>query len=366
MVTPNPMATPVRGGPNGVAATPLMLGATPLRTPRDSFAINEDGSRQLVGQTPRQVRQQENLLRQSLRTKLSSLPRPKEQEWELEELPSERAETNGDGHVTEEDAAELDRRREEAKRLAAAAEFKRQTQAYQRSLPRPRQVNYEAMKKRAETITDPIQSMIAKETALLIATDALKNPLPGTQLTGKPPPLETLPDDLLITAHAELAAEPSQPDLAQYTSEFTNILETQSSTTRLPDFFTPETTPTEYSTAFSTINTHLLSLASTGNKLEKKLALHLGGYQGRSKTLRSKIVEAGEAVAKARIALDNFRTLAVGEEGALRSRLEGLREEVSVVSRREREVQDRFRELREELRELEEVDQVERVNGVQH
>src|SRR5271155_1781888 len=49
MVTPNPMATPFRqAGPDGVGGLPGP-GATPLRTPRDNFAINEMGIRQPVG-----------------------------------------------------------------------------------------------------------------------------------------------------------------------------------------------------------------------------------------------------------------------------------------------------------------------------
>ena len=75
MSTPNPMATPLRqGGVNGVAATPLrtpmVAGATPLRTPRDNFAINQDGSAsmQLVGSTPRELRLREQSQRNQLKS----------------------------------------------------------------------------------------------------------------------------------------------------------------------------------------------------------------------------------------------------------------------------------------------------------
>lgn len=363
MVTPNPMATPVSGGPNGTAGTPLRPGATPLRTPRDNFAINEDGTRQIVGQTPKQMHQQENLLRQSLRAKLSSLPKPKEQEWELEELPSETAETNGDLPSTEEDAAELDRKREEARRRAAAAEFKRQSQAYQRSLPRPRNVDYKVMKKEAEALSNPIESMIAQEAALLIANDALHHPLLGTQLTSKTPPLDPLSDNHLATARLELSTSISQPDLEAYISEFTSI-------EPLP-LFPDSQPPKSYSAILTThLTTHLLPLATTGNKLEKKLALHLGGYQSRAKTLRAKTLEASEALEKARCRLDAFQTLRVAEEAGLEGRLQGLRGEVEMVSRRERMGQEVFRGLGEEFRSLEVLEgkgEVGRqMNGVKH
>jgi pre-mRNA-splicing factor CDC5/CEF1 len=92
-----------------------------------------------------------------------------------------------------------------------------------------------------------------------------------------------------------------------------------------------------------------MTAAEKGNKLEKKLALHLGGYQKRAKMLRQKIAEAAEALEKATNSLDSFKTLQIAEEGAISSRLEGLREEVGFISRREREAQELYRQRKEEL-----------------
>lgn len=95
-----------------------------------------------------------------------------------------------------------------------------------------------------------------------------------------------------------------------------------------------------------------MTAAEKGQKIEKKLALYLGGYQARAKTLRQKIVEAADALEKARLGLDTARTAQIAEEAAVGSRLERLREEVAFVSRREREAQDSYRERREELEAL--------------
>ena len=87
----------------------------------------------------------ENATRQALRAKLASLPRPKATEFELEELPSEVAETTDTNGITQEDQDEIDRRKQEAVDAAAAADFRRQSSAYQRSLPRPKFVDYTAL-----------------------------------------------------------------------------------------------------------------------------------------------------------------------------------------------------------------------------
>jgi pre-mRNA-splicing factor CDC5/CEF1 len=93
----------------------------------------------------------------------------------------------------------------------------------------------------------------------------------------------------------------------------------------------------------------IVSAAEKGNKMEKKLALHLGGYQQRAKMLRQKISEASDALNKATYSLDSFRTLQISEDAAIARRLEGLRSEVEYVSRREREAQDLYKTRKEEL-----------------
>jgi len=71
--TPNPLATPFRAG--GVVdatpgATPGRPGQTPLRTPRDSLAINQNGAYvgSLVSMTPRDQKLQQNSIKQQLKS----------------------------------------------------------------------------------------------------------------------------------------------------------------------------------------------------------------------------------------------------------------------------------------------------------
>ncbi|KKK22406.1 hypothetical protein ARAM_001435 [Aspergillus rambellii] len=364
IVTPNPMATPFRQG-GAMGATPMRggigPGATPLRTPRDHFALNQEvGGGQLVGSTPKEIRMQENLSRQSIRSKLAALPKPKETEWELEELPDEAAEPGTATEYVEEDSAERDRREREARERAAEAEHKRQTQVYQRALPRPSVLDIDALMERASHVTDPIVGLITKEAALLIANDARKFPVPGSKVEGKPRKLEKLDDQLLEQARAAIAAEiTSAGKLQEWADEFDSQWSSRHSST-IPglsnyaddgeeDVYEQEQ---QMIGAFDNVQANLLATADRGNKLEKKLALHYGGYQNRAKTLRTKIVEAHAALEKSTDELDAFRTLQISEESAISRRLEKLREDVAFVMRREREAQELYRSRKEELEEL--------------
>ena len=71
--TPNPLATPFRqAGASGAGATPAgsstRPGATPLRTPRDNLAINQEstGATPSVASTPKEIRSQESVSRQRI------------------------------------------------------------------------------------------------------------------------------------------------------------------------------------------------------------------------------------------------------------------------------------------------------------
>lgn len=367
IVTPNPMATPFRPA-NAVGATPMRggigPGATPFRTPRDHFALNrEDEGALLVVNTPRDIKMHENFLRQGIRSKLELLPKPKETEWELEELPSERTEPTAAAEPTEEDSAERDRREREAREKAETAEFKRQSLVYQRSLPRPSVVDIDALMHQASQVSDPIQAEIASEAVRLIANDARRHPVPGAKIEGKVPRLTRLDDSLLEAARAALVTEiaSSAKEQEVWLQEFDKSWPSIH-TTSLPglssyvDDEKDELNVFEQKqrmiSAFDNVQAFLLATADQGNKLEKKLALHYGGYQNRAKMLRSKIIAANAALETAKDELESFRALQVSEEAAISSRLEKLRDEVSFVSRREREAQELYKSRKDELDEI--------------
>jgi pre-mRNA-splicing factor CDC5/CEF1 len=373
--TPNPMATPFRQG-NAPGATPMgppaLPGATPMRTPRDTFALNtDDGDMDLVGGTPRDIKLREMALKHKLRHGLSSLPKPKDAEWELE-LPEEQQEALAANEISEEDAAIRDLREKQIREAEEKLDFQRRTQVVQRNLPRPSTIDIDAILKNASAVSDPISGAIEREAALLVANDALKYPLPGAKVKGTSKALEKFDDEALANARLVVTLEVPRELAQEGSASFQAAWADAQSSSLLPGlgayddddeideyqalakaFDVSTIAPSYYrdgvNCPWQNVQDSIVSTAERGMKLEKKLALHLGGYQQRAKMLRQKISEASDALNKATFSLDSFRTLQISEEAAIARRLDGLRSEVEFVSRREREAQDLYKARKEEL-----------------
>jgi pre-mRNA-splicing factor CDC5/CEF1 len=354
--TPNPLATPLRNGMNGsMGATPARgPGATPMRTPRDNFSLNQDDGSSVVGQTPRDIRLRDQATKNSLRGKLAALPRPKETEWELE-LPEEQDESSAStsGQLTAEDAAIRDARNAQLAEAAAQAEFKRQTLVVQKGLPRPKVVDVEAMLHNARDISDPIERSIAEEMALLVANDAQK--FGGAKVKGHAKPIQPLNEEALQRAQMEVVLEMGQSaDRASFGSAFEKEWQrVHSSNNILPglagygeDEIDEEQLLTE---AFDNIQNSISASADKGLAVEKKLAKVHGGYVERQKKLRQKVLEAAAFLEKTELEVEVGRRATAAEAAGMEGRLEGLREEVSLVTRREREAQEDYRALKAEL-----------------
>lgn len=231
LATPNPMATPFRG-PGGVGATPMRQapGATPMRTPRDNFSLNSENGMQLVAQTPRDIKLREKAMRSDIKSKFAALPRPKETDWELE-LPEEQQEVIT-AEMSEEDAAIRDQRNKEIREVRERVEFARQTQAYQKALPRPLAVDVNAMLEKASAATDPAEKAVLEETAILIANDAKK--FGKAKVSGAVKPAESFQDDLLQRAKMKIALELSADETKRDTEEFERAWEQLHGSSILP------------------------------------------------------------------------------------------------------------------------------------
>ena len=172
-VTPNNMiATPFRtpGGsefssgmtprtPGAMSTTGSQQLATPLR---DKLAINPEES--LVFDDERSVKIQQKETKEILRKALSSLPTPKN-EYEIVVNEDDMDDMSVDTSASVEDQADIDSKREAQRQQQILAERKRQSQAVQRDLPRPSDINNTIL--RVGALNDPQVSEIQKAEELI-------------------------------------------------------------------------------------------------------------------------------------------------------------------------------------------------------
>ncbi|KAK6348850.1 Pre-mRNA-splicing factor cef1 [Orbilia blumenaviensis] len=354
IVTPNPMATPMRPGMPG--ATPLrsgLPGQTPLRTPRDNLAINANGVGGFAGETPREQKMRLTGLKSQLQAGFANLPKPKEEKWEFE-IDDPDAEGEAVGEVMEEDAEERDKRLKAIREAQERFEFARRTQVVQRGLPRPTVLDIDALYKAFSTDGASPEELIQNEMSLLIASDALKFPVQGGKVSGVPKPLSEVADDHVAKARLEILVELPADVLKTMNKTYENGWENTYWSGGLPglDGYGDDEEVDKKNVMkhiFDAVQSNLIKDAEAGNKLEKKLSLTLGGYQKRQQVLGQKITEAYGAVLDAKNKLDSFKTLAISEEDAIPRRLDALRSEVEFVLKREREAQLIYKARKEEL-----------------
>ncbi|KAF3218183.1 Pre-mRNA-splicing factor cef1 [Orbilia oligospora] len=354
IVTPNPMATPMRPGMPG--ATPLhsgLPGQTPLRTPRDNLAINANGMGGFVSETPREQKMRLTSLKSQLQAGFSNLPKPKEEKWEFE-IDDPDAEGEAVAEVLEEDSEERDKRLKAIREAQERLEFARRTQVVQRGLPRPTVLDIDALYEAFSTSGTSPEDLIQNEMSLLIASDALKFPVQGGKVTGVPKPLSEVEDEHVKKARLEILVELPADVLKTMNKTYENGWENTYWSRGLPglDGYGDDEEMDKKNvmkTIFDAVQSNLIKNAEAGNKLEKKLCLTLGGYQKRQQILAQKITEAYSAVLDAKNKLDSFKTLAISEEDAIPRRLDTLRLEVEFVQKREMEAQMMYKTRREEL-----------------
>ncbi|GAB7362307.1 hypothetical protein MBLNU230_g2325t1 [Neophaeotheca triangularis] len=354
--TPNPMATPRVG----MGATPQQGGpsATPMRTPRDNFKLNQDGSMQLVGQTPKEMRMREMAMRGSLQDKLASLPKAKQVDYDLE-LPEEREEAGGTASLSEEDAAARDKRLAAQAQAQAMADFRRQSQVVQKGLPRPKVVDAQAMLKAAGDLPDAIEQNIATGMSRLMANDGLK--FGGTRVQGQVGPTDDLSEEQMSNARTEVLLQLQADSSADNSSEgFRTAFASEWQKAHrdqiipgLAGYAEDEADEQQILvSAFDRVQDDISALSEKGEKLQKKLMVHHGGYMNRQKVLAGKLGEAWTFLRDVERESQTTRYVQMLERAAVGERLEKLREQVALVSRREREAQEVFRLRKQELERL--------------
>lgn len=82
--------------------------------------------------------------------------------------------------------------------------------------------------------------------------------------------------------------------------------------------------------------------------MENKLDVRLGGYMSRSKVLSQQIIDAFEEFEAAQVEYHSFVNLQIAEKTAIPRRIESLEDEVFKLATRERDLQQKYKDLSDE------------------
>ncbi|KAI7898940.1 pre-mRNA splicing factor component-domain-containing protein [Cokeromyces recurvatus] len=338
--TPNPMATPLRAAPFGA-------------------------------ETPQKKVQHKRTLLQGL----ASLPKPRN-EWEIK-LPEQQTEESSKAEesttvvedMSDIERAEIQKAEEEAQELAA-----RRSRPVQLNLPRPITIP------KLPNATDEIEQMIQEEMIRLLKHDAVKYPVTGSKIA---PGASQLSDDIanLESEFDSATLEDARKELDEEikmmlgVDDDDDVKEAVWKRVANDEAFEKKWEKEHDELLFSVKFNRFMTLdemddeqdmiqglgkiveanrqtmirdATRAGKLETKLDVRLGGYMQRSKLLSEQILEAYEAYEAAQIEYQSFINLQMAERVALPRRLEALQEEVYKLSSRERELQQRYKDLSDE------------------
>uniref|UniRef100_A0A1E1XSG6 Putative mrna splicing protein cdc5 myb superfamily n=1 Tax=Amblyomma sculptum TaxID=1581419 RepID=A0A1E1XSG6_AMBSC len=401
--TPNnlivtPFRTPTGGPSDGMtprgARTPgSTVGATPQTsaTPlRDKLNINpEDHLDFDSNQTAKHFQKQ---TKQHLLKALSSLPTPKN-DYEIvvpEEDPSAQEPAAPEAFV--EDQADMDTAKEQERLEKLEAERKLQSQAVQRSLPRPLDVNASVLRP-AHTeppLTDlqKAEELIKQEMLVMQHYDAVHNPTEAQQCGGggrkgggasvmdeaqhlaylDRHPYQKFTQEELTTAREVLQSEMEvvkkgmghgDLSLEAYCQVWDEclaqvlFLPAQNRYTRA-NLASKKDRIESLDKRLEQNRGHMTREAKKAAKVEKKLRVLLGGYQSRGQALIKQIQELAEQIEQTHLELKTFRALQEHESLAIPKRVEALTEDVNRQVEREKALQKRYDDLLQQKELIEE------------
>ena len=374
-----------------VSATPNLVLSTPFRTPgtlqkaaaqatpsgsftpasvRDNLNINPEESLAL------QISNQKNLLKENrtrLKQFLSELPAPKN-EYEIvvnDDLDESAA--NEEASI-EMDQSDADQNLQKSINDDLDSLRRKQTLAVQRRLPRPQEIVKELilqMPPPGKELTELHKSdMLIKEEMLnLLNYDLYKNPTEKQLIAmgsrkSEPVQLERVSEQDLRKAKELLdeeieiikASAAKELSLDEYSDaweecwsqlcyvendkryRFLNSMERKAKVESL-------------SYLFAKNKEHMNREAKKAFKLEKKLKTLLGGYQSRSQSLQSQLVQESNELEQAVIELNTFKMLKGLEEGAIAKRVGAVTADVRRQIAREKSLQKKFDDLKREKEE---------------
>lgn len=401
--TPNPLLTPARTGRavDGPGSTPVSetprtaASATPMRTPlRDNLGLNTEDGFSAMGGTPRDMKRAAQAAKMRLQNALQGLPAPKN-DFELV-LDGEESEQAQDGvdevQVLEEDATEREMRLAKIAADEREKEFARRSQAVQRGLPRPANVDLEGVLEhlggvsaKGDLATRALLA-ICEEMVYLVKHDSIVYPIAGSRsVGGQQSALPTIPDEQLAEAktliHQDMANTFGFPGanetvLRRMIATLFDV-DTEEGQARVEEFekalqqkrdslkwdaktetwqdgsdMSAKSIVAGQAARLEALREEMGRQALQAAKEEMRLGKLLGGYQARSKALGESVTQGYRTLEERAVEQAAFARLQANEETAIQERQRALETEVATLERRERMAQDTYRERDEARRAL--------------
>lgn len=404
--TPNTvLTTPFRTKDGQVGLTPgrtpgadssSMKGMTPgMPTPlRDKLSINPEDSFDTIAGVPASLISTKET-RETLKMGLSSLPTPKNDfeivvpETELESAEGGVAEEEAESWV--EDQGDLDNQTAEEHRRRREAELKRRSQAVQRDLPRPTEMNHSVLR---PLNSDPpltelqrAEELIKREMIVMMHHDCIETPTlaqmgegPSASSSNKKKkvsedrsilneaghrayldkhPFQKISDEDIQCAKELLKAEMEtvkegmghgELSLEAYSQVWEEclaqvlFLPTQNRYTRA-NLASKKDRIESMEKRLEQNRGHMKKEAKRAVKIEDKLKILTKGYQTRAQGLLKQVQDMGDQIEQAQLELSTFKFLSGQEQAAIPQRLQALHDDVGRQTSREKSLQSRYAQL---------------------
>lgn len=377
------LRTPAGGGfhtPN-LDSSRTAVTPTPIR---DKLSINPEEGLD-VGDTPQTMHNYQRQLREQLRSGLNSLPAPRNDYEIVVPESEEEMETPVEAGNSVEDQADVDARYIAELKAKRELEMRSRSQAVQRDLPRPVEVNMAVLRPphTDPPLTEPqkAEELIKKEMITMFHYDSVYSPpvIPAdvkkrSQVTSQAQhlayleqhPYESYSQEQLVQARAMLQQEMEvvkqgmghgDLSLESYTQVWEEclaqvlFLPSQNRYTRA-NLASKKDRLESQEKRLEQNRGHMTREAKRAAKMEKKLKILTGGYQSRAQALIKQLHDLYEQIEQAQLELSTFNFLQRQEMAAIPRRLESLTEDVSRQTEREKTLQAKFSELEQTVEQL--------------
>ncbi|KAJ0178928.1 hypothetical protein K1T71_005703 [Dendrolimus kikuchii] len=326
----------------------------------------------------------ETNLKASVKNALSALPVPRnDYEIVVPEQPSDDAGEASAATSPVEDQADADMRLHKEREEKRLAELALRSQAVQRGLARPCEVNAAVVRGAGGggaplSALQQAEELLKAEMVTMLHYDSLRDPPTGVDKKRQVQvqashlaylehhPYEDFSKEELKAAEAELKKEMevvkagmSHGDLSidAYTQVWEECLAQvlflpgQNRYTRA-NLASKKDRLESAEKRLEQNRNHMAKEAKKCSKMEKKLRVITGGYQSRAASLVKQFQELQDQIEQANLELSTFKFLAEQEKAAIPRRIESLTEDVNRQTDREKQLQKKYAELQGELEEI--------------